>query len=184
MDNELHWFYISPWPNTERKVKAHLEACGIQCILPVQRISYREAGVNYWYNTPTAHGVLFARSTMQELEKIRVAFWNRGLRFVFRYESKESESPITISDEVMDDVLFALSQPGTICINPHKFLPLALKSDYVEVIEGPLRGLRGYWMRPRKTYCVTIIVNDVFAVATRYLPPEMVRVLTEEERNA
>ena len=52
--------------------------------------------------------------------------------------------------------------------------------DRVRVIGGPLKGAEGYIKRIRKDQRLLVCVEGVIAVATSYIPNELLEKITEE----
>jgi len=81
----------------------------------------------------------------------------------------------------MADFIRVCEERNTIILENYD--PEKLKEgDFVEIIDGPFKGVRGYYCRPLKKHkSVVVLIEGIAAVSTTYIPQYSVKKVSETE---
>ncbi|MBO1362871.1 UpxY family transcription antiterminator [Prevotella sp. A2931] len=178
-NNEIHWFLLSPNYRRELKIKQYFESKGIACFVPMQHTYRIIAGKKRLVTVPVISNYLFVKSTYDRLKAEKQTLEQLDMPFKFRMDTMSHHQPIVISDRLMEDFI-------TVCQNQHcKFVGYdkqadIKKGDLVEIVSGPFAGVQGYYARPFKDKCVVVLIENVAAVCTTYIPPKALRLVGKQ----
>ena len=148
---EKYWGYAYVRPRTEKKVKTALEAQGIPVYLPLKpkaRMHHATKVVSY---LPLIPGYIFLNADDDERRKLKTDEKNIVHVELLRDTVKE-EKFLSELNALHSCELLAASEP--VLINPD-----ILPGDDVEVISGPLAGLKAQVLRRAADALDTIIIN-------------------------
>jgi transcription antitermination factor NusG len=124
------WFVINTKPKKELRVAKLFAEGGFTCYIPVYRQDKRV--------TPFFPGYGFLRFNFpDDFQTVR---YTRGVKRVVG----DNNGPIPIPDEAVDRIK-AREVDGLIEFEKHGETPLV--GDEIEVVEGPLKGLRGIFKK-------------------------------------
>jgi len=176
----IEWFYISPGLMRERKVQEYLEGKGMECFLPLTDKVVVRNGERKHYKVPYIHNMLFVRTDYNSLKQEKVTLAELGMPFAWKMLPGENK-PIVIPDKTMDDFIRVCEERNTIILENYD--PEKLKEgDFVEIIDGPFKGVRGYYCRPLKKHkSVVVLIEGIAAVSTTYIPQYSVKKVSETE---
>ena len=106
-------------------------------------------------------------------EKTALRFREQQFGYAYLYaERDESKKPIVVPDSQMEAFRIVTSAAAVAEVlegAPEKYAV----GDLVRVTDGPFKGARGYIRRIRKDRRLVIVVSGVAAIATVYIPPEL-----------
>lgn len=170
------WFYIRPSYRRELKVQQHFQDKGVQTYVPMHEVYKEVEGKPRKVAVPLLSNFVFVRTDYNTLRREKKALEALGMPFMLRMDTMDRSHPIVIADKVMEDFIricesgYSRSMEG-VDINKIK------KGDYVEVTDGPWKGVQGYYSRPWKDKCVVVLIEGVAAVCTTYIPPFALKVV-------
>lgn len=179
-NNETHWFLISPNYRRELKIKQYFESKGVTCFIPMRHIYRTIAGKKCLVEVPIISNYLFVKSTYDQLKAEKQTLELLDMPFKFRMDTMNRHQPIVISERLMKDFI-------TVCQNQYsKFVDCdkqanIKKGDLVEIVSGPFAGVQGYYARPFKDKCVVVLIENIAAVCTTYIPPSALRLVNDEK---
>jgi len=163
----------------ELKLQSYFEAKGIECFIPLtDRIIVRD-GQRRHYKMPVVHNILFVRTDYDTLKSEKTVLADKGMPFAWRMNPGE-KTPIVIPDKTMADFIRVCQERNTILLESYDAEKLK-EGDFVEIIDGPFKGVRGYYCRPMKKHkSVVVIIEGIAAVTTTYIPQYCVRKVEKE----
>lgn len=127
---EPQWYAIQTKPCQEEVVAEQLRQRGVEVFLPKRRQRRVMWGVEREEVRPLFPGYLFGRFCLAE--KYRAVRWAVGVRDVVR----SGEVPLPVDEEIIRMIRERMDGRGYVVIGPRP-------GEAVEIVEGPLRGLRG-----------------------------------------
>ena len=169
------WFVMRSTYSREMKAKSILEADGIECYIPIKR-EITEAGEIL---KPAIHNLVFVFSERSVMDN-----WKRRhegdcpLRYAM---DKSTGLPMIVRNKDMDDFIRATRySDGSLLYldNPEAAVK---KGRCVEIVCGPLKGVRGAVLRVLRDRKVVVSLNGIAAVAISGIPFSCMRVIEEEK---
>ena len=155
-DEELHWFALRAFWNRVGQVRELLD----------------DAGISY-YSQNILPSYIFVRTTFKQVDALRREEYDNDMHRFFVYWDKEKHLPIVVPDKELEIFRIVTSSGDTglefLGDDPEKYR----KGDKVRVLDGPLKGAEGYVVRIRKDRRLVVTVSGVVAVATSYIPMEL-----------
>ncbi|KAA6303718.1 MAG: Transcription antitermination protein RfaH [Candidatus Ordinivivax streblomastigis] len=150
----VHWFAAKVKPRTEKKIKAYLEAKGIEhCIL------FRD-------EEPVLPGIVFIRANYEQVLSISAA---SGLTMSYLYDAASKQFQI-IPDKQITDFRFLHQYSDRTFVLPN---PENLQGgEKVRVIKGEFAGIEGELYRIKGHKRVVVRVEGLVSLATTYIPKE------------
>ncbi len=145
------WYVVNTKPKNEVIAEENLQRQSFMTYLPWIRLSRRRRGKWVKVIEPMFPGYLFVRldPKLQSVAPIRST---RGVLKLVSF----GHSPKTISDNIINDLKnTADRQTGLHSAT----IPLFEKGDVVNVVSGPLQGLRGIYQATTKNERVTILME-------------------------
>lgn len=133
------WYVIYTRSRAEKKVEAELLAQHIECFLPLQKKLRQWKDRKKWVETPLISGYCFVHVTRKEYYTVLQSY---NVVCYITFEGKAAvipESQITSLKKMLKQNDFEVS------VSPENFKP----GKQVEIIEGPLIGLRGELIKNR-----------------------------------
>lgn len=179
-NNETHWFLISPNYRRELKIKQYLESKGIACFVPMQHTFRIIAGKKRLVEVPIVSNYLFVKSTYNQLKVEKQTLEQLDMPFKFRMDTMNRQQPIVIDERLMKDFITVCQNQYSKFVDRNKQANIK-KGDRVEIVSGPFAGIQGYYARPFKDKCVVVLIEDVAAVCTTYIPPSALRLVSDEK---
>ncbi len=161
---DLQWYAVSTRSRHEKQVRDRLESIGIEPFLPMTRKLSQWSDRKVWTEIPLFSGYCFARfSPMNNHAVLRTPG-------IVRIVGSLMPEPIP-DEEVAAIRKLAASRRA---FEPHDYLS---EGDWVEVVQGPLRGLRGQLLRKAGHDCLVIRVHLIQQAATVHIDMNEVRLL-------
>lgn len=139
----LRWYALQTHSHHEKQVRDRLQAGGIEPFLPLSRQRRQWSDRKVWTTLPLFRGYCFARFSLDNSLAIRKTPGVARIVGILK--------PEPISDEEIAALQQVASADCT--IEPcHYFV----EGTWVEVIQGPLAGLRGQFVRQTKPHGLVI----------------------------
>lgn len=173
---ETHWFLISPNYRRELKIKQHLESKGLKCFVPMQQTLRVIAGERRLVEVPVISNYLFVKSNYECLKAEKQTLKAIGMPFKFRMDTTDRSRPVVIADKLMDNFIKVCESRFVKYLGCDKQENIK-KGDFVEIMSGPFAGIQGYYTRPFKDKCVVVLIENVAAACTTYIPPSALRLV-------
>ncbi len=169
INQALHynWYAVYVRSRTEKKAETELRFMNIETFLPLQRKLRQWSDRKKWVEMPLISGYLFVHISRKEYDTVLQS--NYAVSYV-RFEGKAA----TIPDRQIEYLKLMLKQDNLeIEISRESFAP----GQQIEVIAGPLIGLRGKLIRIKGKNKVAVELEQLGYSA-------MVEILSEDVRIA
>ncbi len=171
-----HWYALRVTYSRELKFRDMLVERGIRTYVPMTRKLVERPGKRRKVVlAPAVNNLLFAYSQQQILyefmselgESRPVAFiWDKATRF-----------PIVVSDKAMDDFIRVSSEYDEDIVYLGDLSNLRAGAA-VRVVSGPFEGVEGRIVRVKKSRRVMVEIEGIMAVATAYIPPSQLEIIS------
>lgn len=159
------WYAVYTKSRAEKKVLLELELQGIEAYLPLQKKLRQWSDRKKWVETPLISGYIFVHITRFEYDKVLQTL---GVVSYVRFEGKAAIIP----DEQIDAIKRLLRQNHyEVKISTENFA----KGDEIEVIGGPLMGLKGTLISLRGKKRVAVQLLQLKLSLTIELPLDEIR---------
>lgn len=131
---DLQWYAVSTRSRHEKQVRDRLAAIGVEPLLPLTKTLSQWSDRKVWTTNPLFPGYCFARFSLES--RLPILQTPGVVRII------GSVKPEPISEEELAAIkTVSTSKRHT---EPHEYL---VKGTWVEVIRGPLAGIRGELVR-------------------------------------
>lgn len=131
---------------------------------------YEQVGPRIYRRETVVTSLAFVRASEEDLPWIRNQLEGKG----FVYMTADRKRPAVIPDRQM--AMFRLvassGEEGLEFFSEERLVNYA-QGDRVRVKEGPLKGAEGYIKRIRRDRRLLVAIEGFIAVATSYIPPEL-----------
>ncbi|MFK8161592.1 MAG: transcription termination/antitermination protein NusG [Lewinella sp.] len=147
-----HWLVLRVGSRKEKLVRASLEVAGIECFVPLREKQISYASKRVVRHLPVIPGYVFVRVDKTKTGTVlSIPFANGFLRTGGVYD-RISERELQRLRQLCNNTLVAWSNEAL--QDPIPSVPGSL----VEIIRGPLTGLRGYFLSEvnRNTFRITL----------------------------
>lgn len=164
-----YWYVIYTRSRAEKKVEAELRAMEIECFLPLQKQLRQWKDRKKWVETPLISGYCFVHISRKEYDKVL------QLSNVVCFVTFERKAAI-IPDEQIDSLRQILKQfDFDIEVSQGNFKP----GKQVEIIKGPLVGMRGELIKLRGKHKFILRILQVDTTFTIEIPADYLSALPE-----
>lgn len=162
----------------ELKVKASLDAEGIENFLPMTYQLVDRDGERHRCLVPAIHNLIFVHSTKERISQLKM--YNRAfssLRYMMMPSVSGSSRPeiMTVRDSEMENFIRVASADDDSVM----FLDWTKVADKVSrkvmVMDGPFAGVEGVIMRIQRNKHVVVQLKGVAAVAITFVPPAFLK---------
>ena len=127
-----------------------------------------EWGLEY-YAQNVIPSYLFIRTDSATIKR----FANSQFGYIYLYTDRTTHKPSVVPDREMEifKIVTQASDTGLDFLdgNPEKYRV----GDLVRVTDGPFKGTEGYVKRIKKDRRLVVIISGVAAVATSFIPPDL-----------
>ncbi|MBK6346953.1 MAG: UpxY family transcription antiterminator [Bacteroidales bacterium] len=147
---ENRWYACFVKPRSEKVVAVRMSETGIDCYLPLQRIRRRWSDRIKWVNEPLIRSYVFVRVNNQSFRK--VLFIEGFLRFI-TFEGRA----VPIPDNQIEALKIVLDKGVDLEVTVESFEA----GQQVEVIAGPLIGLKGELVETRGTKRMLLRLDQI-----------------------
>lgn len=160
----LRWYAISTRSRHEKLVRDRLAVIGVEPFLPLARKLSQWSDRKVWTETPLFSGYCFARFSPTNSHAV---LQTPGIVRIVG-----SVMPEPIPDEEVAAIKKLVESRRS--FESHDYLS---EGDWVEVVQGPLTGLRGQLLRKAGHDCLVIRVHLIQQAATVHIDMNEVRPL-------
>jgi len=173
------WFALGSSYQREMKLKRYFDAKQVETFVPMHTVYKEKNGKPAKVEVPMIHDLIFVRSSFELLRTEKLTLQEMGTPFRWKMDTVKTNAPIVIPEHTMQDFISVCRNEYGTLLDQSKAEKLK-KGDYVEVIDGPFKGVRGYYSRPMKHKCVVVLIEGVVAACTTYIPPYLLRKVEKE----
>ncbi len=157
---EKKWHAVYTRSRSEKKVNEELKAMGIDCFLPLQKKLHRWKDRKKWVELPLISGYCFVHINRNEYDKVLQI---PNVVCYITFEGKAAVIPeyqINALEEMMNQFEFEVE------ISHNNFEP----GQKVEIIRGPLTGLRGELINNRGRHKFLLRIDQINTELTIEIP--------------
>ena len=151
-DNDFHWYAIKVfWRRTE-PLKDSLDELGVE-----------------YYAQKIVPSYMFIRSDKATALRIRNRFFGQ----LYLYADRKTKEPVVVPDKEMEifRIVTSAGDTGLEFLGPDA--AAYRQGDKVRVTDGPFKGAEGYIKRIKKDRRLVVSISGIAAIATSYIPPEL-----------
>lgn len=154
--SNLQWYALSTRSRHEKLVRERLAGIGIEPFLPLTRQLSQWSDRKVWTNSPLFSGYCFARFALMNGLAIRQT--PGVVRIV----------GVVMPEAIPDEEMAALKKlaDSERSFEPHDYF---VEGAWVEVVRGPLTGLRGQLIRKANHDCLVVRVHLIQQAATVHI---------------
>ena len=157
-ESKLHWYALKVfWRRTE----------------PIKD-KFDEMGIEY-YAQKILPSYMFVHTDVRRIKKLRLDFFGR----FYVYSDFKTKEPTIVPDKELEIFRIITSSNDTglqfLDDDPVKYQ----KGDKVRVTDGPFKGAEGYIVRIKKDRRLVVTITGVAAIATSFIPPELLEKVDE-----
>ena len=158
MTETVRWYAIKVYYNRMKQLREQLAVDGIRFFIPSMVSS-----------------LLFVQASNDYLMQFEEGY--RGRLWVYR--DLLTGKPSAIPEREMEVFIFVCTagQQGLSYLGEDK--PEYHKGDRVRVTDGVFKGAEGYVSRIKKDRRLVVSIRGVVAVATSYIPPQFLEIISE-----
>ena len=145
------WFAFYTQSRHEKKIRDYLEKRGYEVFLPMQKVIRQWSDRKKKVEVPLFNSYIFVNETEQ---KIPLLLQVPGMAWSIRYNGRPAvlhQNELRIIERFLSSGLFVENAPED---------QLA-KGDTVEVIDGPLKGLRGTLIRTSDAEKFSVLLQSI-----------------------
>jgi len=168
---QKQWLVVYTRSRAEKKVELELQIKEIESFLPMQKKLRQWKDRKKWVEMPLMSGYCFVHITRKEYDLVLQT--NNVVCYV-RFEGKAAVVP----DRQIDALKQMLKQYDfEVNVTTENFAP----GTKVEVIDGPMIGLRGELIKARGKNKFIIRLNQINSVVSVEIPADHLSLLPEEQ---
>ncbi len=165
----MPWYALYTRPRHEKKVYEALVEKGIEAFLPLIKTLRQWKDRRKWVEMPLFNSYVFVNIDYRDRF---AALQTNGVVRIVAFGGV----PATIPDWQIQQLKRLIKYPET--LQPETYLK---EGDYVEVIDGPFRGIRGYLREIRGETRVAILIDGIYQSASFVVDRSMVKKIKAEE---
>lgn len=165
----MSWYALYTRPRHEKKVYDQLEEKGITSFLPMVKSLRQWKDRRKWVEMPLFNGYVFINI---ELKNKIEALQTHGVVRMVGFGGV----PASIPDWQIEQLRQVISQPETLKLEQY-----LKEGDAVEVIQGPLKGVKGYLREIRGQTRVAILIDGIYQSASFEMQKHFVKKIKQIE---
>ena len=208
-ENQPHWYAVKVFFNKVFNLEDILFDMGLETYLAVQKVQlkgaahmaaarklaqsapyhrpdsrYIQEGPVIYERKPLVNSLIFVKATALQIKEVdnrlkKDSSWDKSLGFI--YTKAGLKEFATIPEAQMTSFrLVAESGLSGLDFFAEDEITRYRTGDRVRVTGGPLKGAEGYIKRIKKNQRLLVCIEGVIAVATSYIPSELLEKVTEE----
>ncbi len=153
------WYALKTGPRKEKKLNERLQASGLNTYLPLKKELRQWSDRKKWVEEPMFNGYIFVKTVSSDFVK---ALEHDGAIHFVRFSGRYSSIP----DEQIDFIRKVAENELRYEITEQTFE----KGDTIEIIQGPLKGLKGIWLKHKSKYNVSVQIDQLASVLSVEIP--------------
>lgn len=173
----LSWYVLRVSYSRELKIKELLDEKGVQAFVPMMWRKRTVDGKAEKRLVPAVNNLCFVRWTKPSIDNFIKGYGENSP--VHYYWDRTCGRPLTVQDKAMDDFMKVSSSMDEDLIYLTEISEKLREGQPVKVRSGPFAGVEGRIVRIRKSRRVMVELPGMLAVASTYVKPEDVEILTD-----
>ncbi|MCH8558987.1 MAG: UpxY family transcription antiterminator [Balneolia bacterium] len=158
-NEEPRWYALKTGPRKEKKLNERLQEAGIESYLPLKKELRQWSDRKKWVEEPMFNGYIFVRTVSTEFVN---ALQHDGAIHFVRFSGRYSAIP----EDQIEFIRKVAENQLRYEITEQSFE----KGDTVEIIQGPLKGLTGVWLKHKTKYNVSVQIDQLASVLSVEIP--------------
>ena len=142
-EGAVSWFAMRVTYRREMKVKAEMDALGVQAFVPMQRIVQKGRRLSNALE-PAIHNLIFIRASEEDVQLLKAS--RPELQYMVRKMDGKTEKIVVPDRQMADFMKVCTESPGFVEILPQAGKIQLRPGQEVMVVSGPLQGVRGYFL--------------------------------------
>ena len=171
------WYALRATYSRELKVQAMLNERGVRSFIPMIWRKHTVGGHEEKHLVPAVSNLLFVRTTRESLDAFIHSFGET--RPVNYYWDRTASRPLTVPDKAMEDFIKVASSMDEDLVYLTEISDKLREGQMVKVRSGSFAGVTGRIVRIRKSRRIMVELPGSLAIASTYISPENVEILTE-----
>jgi transcription antitermination factor NusG len=173
----LSWYVLRVTYSRELKIKAILDEKGVRTFVPMMwRKRTAENGKSEKKLVPAVGNLCFVYWTRSEIDEFIRGYGDNSP--VHYYWDRTLQKPMTVPDKEMNDFITVASSMDEDLIYITEISDKLREGQSVKVKRGPFAGVTGKVVRIRKSRRIMVELPGMLAVASTYVRPENVELIT------
>ena len=162
----MNWYAVYTHPRAEKKIHSELLKKGIDAYLPLQRTLKLWSDRKKWVEEPLFKSYIFVK--ISESQYFEVLNTPGVVRFI-TFEGKA----VPVPEQQIEAIRYYLSDE----VQPAEFMEKLAPGQIVEVMKGPLRGLRGEMVEVSGRHKVKVEISAIGQSIIVTIPLSQLKVL-------
>lgn len=171
--DQKQWFAIRVTYCRELVVKAHLDQRGIASYVPMHSVEQLCRGKKRAVLVPLIHNLLFVWTSAESLRELK-ATTTLPICYIM---DRATKRPAVIPEAQMRDFMAVTAEKGELV---EAALDLS-SGDLVRVINGPFKGITGFFIRHKGRTKVAVSIRDIATALTAHVSAKDVEKLINEQ---
>ena len=177
MNENRKWYPLRVTYSRELKVRDKLSADGLACFVPMRVVENSIGGSIRKRIVPAINNLCFVRASREELDR---KIEENGLKSYVHYIwDRSTKKAIYVSDKAMDDFIRVARAVDEDVVYVPDVNNKLREGQRVRVLDGPFAGVEGIVVRLRRSRRVMVELAGMFAVATSYIPRNLLSPIEE-----
>lgn len=165
----MAWYALYTRPRHEKKVYDQLVEKGVEAFLPTVRTLRQWKDRRKWVDMPLFNSYVFINI---ELKNRIYALQTQGVVKLVGFGGV----PATIPDWQIEQLRRVVQYPETLQLEQY-----LKKGDFVEITEGPMKGIKGYLREFRGETRVAILIEGIYQSASFVVQKQFIKKIEKEE---
>ena len=176
-DLPSNWYVLRVSYSRELKIKALLDEQGVRTFVPMMWRKKTVDGKTEKKLVPAVSNLCFVRSRRPGIDSLISSYGEKSP--VHYYWDRTTQRPLTVPDKPMEDFIKVSSTLDEDLIYLTDISDKLREGQMVKVRSGSFAGVTGRIVRIRKSRRIMVELPGSLAVASTYVSPENVEIVTE-----
>ena len=164
------WYVLYTKPRHEKKLAERLQSEGWTVYCPLKKTTKQWSDRKKWVSFPMFRGYLFLYSSSRYFSRV---LEHPAAVHVVRLSGKYAAIP----DDQIEFIKKVADNQLRYEITEQKFE----KGDAVEIVQGPLKGCSGIWIKQKTKYNVSVHIEQLSTVISVEIPVAFIKKIPQEE---
>lgn len=176
-ESHMQWYVLRVSYSRELKIKAILDQRGIRTFVPMIWRKSETDGKNRRKLVPAVSNLCFVYWTRPSIDEFIRGYGDASP--VHYYWDRTASRPMTVPEKAMEDFITVASSMDEDLVYLTEISPKLREGQTVRVRNGSFAGVTGRIVRIRKSRRIMVELPGMLAVASTYVRPEDVEIITD-----
>ena len=174
---DVFWYPLRVTYSRELLLKEALDAENIENFIPMHYEYVKKADRKVRKLVPVVHNLVFVHSSLACIDRIKQSV---GLSLAVRYIiGRETNRPLIVPDSQMRSFIAVSGNYEEQIVYLDPAVTALQKGDRVRITGGVFEGVEGIILRVKGDRRVSVCIKGVMAVATAYVHPSLMELVSE-----